>query len=91
MIGLILVLLVVGFIAGALARAVVPGTDAMGFLSTVALGLVGSFVGGFLGYILFHKDSSGGALQPSGFVGSVIGAIIALMVFKSMNGRRAVR
>ena len=50
MLGLILYLLVVGVIAGYLARLLVPGRDPMGFWQTLALGVVGSFVGGFLGY-----------------------------------------
>ena len=91
MIGLLLVLLVIGFTAGALARVLVPGSDSMGFLSTVVLGLVGSFVGGFLGYLLFDRDAAGGALQPSGFIGSVLGAIIALVIYRSLNDRRVLR
>lgn len=91
MIGLFLVLIVIGFIAGILARAIVPGKDSMGFFSTVALGLVGSFVGGFIAYVLFHRDATGGALQPSGFVGSVAGAVIALLVFRAVNNRRPIR
>lgn len=91
MLSLILVLLVVGFIAGLIARALVPGRDAMGFVPTLVIGLVGSFVGGFIGYVLFRKDSTAGALQPSGFIGSVLGAIVVLIVFKAMNKRGSLR
>lgn len=90
MLGLLLAMLVIGFIAGVLARALVPGDDSMSFLGTVALGLVGSFVGGFISYALFRNDVDEGALQPSGFIGSVIGAMIALLVFNAVN-RRSVR
>ena len=45
--------LIIGLIAGALARAVVPGDDSMGIVGTIVLGLVGSLVGGFLGWALF--------------------------------------
>ena len=87
MLGLIIALVVVGLIAGALARLLVPGRDPMGIGATILLGIVGSFVGGFLGYALFHKDSSQGAFQPSGIVGSVIGAIIVLLIYRAVSGR----
>jgi uncharacterized membrane protein YeaQ/YmgE (transglycosylase-associated protein family) len=85
----ILVLLIVGLIAGAIARLLVPGRDSMGIGMTVLIGLIGSFVGGFLGYVIFHHDASSGAVQPSGLVGSVIGAIIVLLIFRATSGRRA--
>ncbi|RZS89613.1 putative membrane protein YeaQ/YmgE (transglycosylase-associated protein family) [Motilibacter rhizosphaerae] len=87
MIGTIIVMLIVGLIAGFIARALVPGRDAMGIGATLVLGLVGSFIGGFLGYLLFNHDGNDGAFQPSGIIGSVIGAIIALLVWRAVNGR----
>jgi len=87
MLSFIIVLLLVGLIAGFLARAIVPGPDPMGIVGTIVLGIVGSFIGGFLGYVLFHKDASQGALQPSGIFGSVIGAIIALLIYRAISGR----
>ncbi len=87
MLGLIITLLVVGLIAGALARLLVPGRDPMGIVGTIVLGIVGSFVGGFLGYVLFHHDAGQGALQPAGIIGSIIGAIIVLLVYRATVGR----
>ena len=58
MLGLIIGLIVVGLIAGAIARLLIPGRQDIGILMTIVLGIVGSFVGGFLGYLLFHKDSA---------------------------------
>ena len=87
MFGLILFLLLIGIIAGFLARAIVPGNDAMGVGGTILLGIVGSFVGGFLGYVLFREDGAEGALQPSGIIGSVVGSILALLVYRAANGR----
>jgi len=83
-VGLIL-FLIVGLIAGWIARALVPGPDPMGWLGTIVLGVVGSFVGGTLAALLF-----GGSLEltPSGLIGSVIGAIIVLLIWRSMGGRR---
>ena len=83
MIGFILFLLIIGLIAGFLARLLVPGRDPMGILQTILLGIVGSFIGGFLGYVLFHKDGENGAFQASGLLGSVIGAIIALLIWRA--------
>jgi uncharacterized membrane protein YeaQ/YmgE (transglycosylase-associated protein family) len=87
--GLIIYLLIVGVIAGYLARLLVPGPDPMGFGATLLLGIVGSFVGGLLGYLIFGEDLDQGALQASGIIGSIIGAIIALLVWRGTFGRRA--
>lgn len=83
--------IIVGLIAGALARLLVPGRDSLGIGGTILLGMVGSLVGGFLGYLIFHKDSDNGFLQTSGLIGSVIGAIIALLIYRKVGGRRSVR
>jgi len=90
MIGFILFLLIVGAIAGFVARLIVPGRDPMGVGATILLGIVGSFIGGFLGYILFRKDASEGAFQAAGIIGSIIGAVIALLIYRALN-RRTVR
>ncbi|MGH8861907.1 MAG: GlsB/YeaQ/YmgE family stress response membrane protein [Jatrophihabitantaceae bacterium] len=85
--GLLIVMIIVGLIAGALARLLVPGKDRMGIRATILLGIVGSFIGGFLGYVLFHKDAQDGFFQPSGLLGSVVGSIIALLIYRSVSGR----
>jgi uncharacterized membrane protein YeaQ/YmgE (transglycosylase-associated protein family) len=91
MLGLILTMIVVGLLAGALARLLVPGKQSMSILTTLVLGVVGSFVGGFLGYLIFHKDASEGFFQPSGLIGSVIGAVIVLLIWTRVGGRSSVR
>ena len=85
----IITLIIVGAIAGFIARAVVPGPDPMGVVGTIVLGIVGSFVGGFLGYLIFHKDASQGALQPSGIIGSILGAIVVLLVYRAATRGRS--
>jgi len=85
----IIVMIVVGAIAGYIARLVVPGPDPMGVIGTIVLGVIGSFVGGFLGYLIFHKDATAGALQPAGIIGSIIGAIIVLLVYRAATRGRA--
>jgi uncharacterized membrane protein YeaQ/YmgE (transglycosylase-associated protein family) len=87
MLGFVIVLLLVGLVAGFLARAIVPGPDPMGVMGTIVLGIVGSFIGGFLGYVLFHKDATQGALQPAGIIGSLIGAVIALLIYRAVSRR----
>jgi uncharacterized membrane protein YeaQ/YmgE (transglycosylase-associated protein family) len=87
MIGFILYLLVIGLVAGFIARAIVPGKDAMSIGATIVLGIVGSFIGGFIGYALTHHDAADGAFQASGIIGSIVGAVIALLVYRAVNGR----
>jgi uncharacterized membrane protein YeaQ/YmgE (transglycosylase-associated protein family) len=87
MLGFILYLVVIGLIAGFIARAIVPGRDPMTVGQTILLGIAGSFIGGFIGWALFGADTADGALQPSGLIGSIVGAVIALLVFRRMGGR----
>lgn len=84
--------IIIGLIAGAIARLLVPGKDSIGVLRTILLGMVGSFIGGFLGYLLFHSDGAHGLFQTSGLIGSIIGAVIALLIYRAMGGeRRSIR
>ena len=87
MIGFLLFLLVIGIVAGFLARLLVPGPDPMTVWQTILLGIVGSFVGGLIGYALFRKDNEDGALQASGLIGSVVGAVLALLVWRAIQRR----
>jgi uncharacterized membrane protein YeaQ/YmgE (transglycosylase-associated protein family) len=87
MLGFIIALVIIGIIAGYLARFLVPGRDPMGFGGTLLLGVVGSFIGGFLGYALFGNDAEEGALQTSGIIGSVIGAVVLLLIFNASQTR----
>ncbi|NAZ82809.1 GlsB/YeaQ/YmgE family stress response membrane protein [Kineococcus sp. R8] len=91
MLGTIVGLVIIGLIAGFIARAVVPGKQHMGVGATILLGIVGSFIGGFLGKLLFGADAGNGFVQPSSWIGSIIGAIIALLIWISVSKRSAVR
>lgn len=78
--------IVCGFLAGLIARAIMPGRQAMGFIGTTLLGIAGSFAGGFLASILFHGDWR--FIQTSSFIGSVIGALVLLAVSSALSGKR---
>jgi uncharacterized membrane protein YeaQ/YmgE (transglycosylase-associated protein family) len=77
--------LIVGLIAGALARLFVPGRDPMGVLGTLILGLVGSVVGGLIGNLLAVGDQD---FSPAGLIGSILGAVLALVVYRAAVTRR---
>ena len=79
MLTFIVMLLIVGLIVGAIARLLMPGRDPIGLLGTILLGIAGSFVGGFLARALFND-------QKVGFIGSVIGAMLLLLLFRAVLG-----
>lgn len=83
----IIVWLLIGLVAGFLARFLIPGKDPMGIVGTLALGLIGSLIGGFLGNLFSSGDSD---FSPAGIIGSVIGAIVALLIWRFMQSRNAV-
>lgn len=91
MLTFIIMMIILGAIAGFIARAVVPGDDSMSIVATIVLGIVGSLIGGFLGYVLFGNDIGEGALQPAGIIGSILGAIIALLVYNATQRRSVTR
>ena len=72
--------IIVGFIVGLIARAVMPGAQQLGFILTTLLGIGGSIVGGLIGR-LFSKPEPGSAFHPAGFIMSIIGAIILLFIW----------
>ncbi len=78
--------IVIGLIAGAIARWLMPGPDPMGWLGTILLGIVGSLVGGTLLNVLF---GGGLELAASGILGSILGALIALWVWRRMRSPAA--
>ena len=82
--------IIVGFIAGLLARLLVPGPQPMGWLLTIVLGLVGSFVGGFISSLVFRTDPMEPGLHTAGLIMSTVGAIIVLVLYTIVQ-RRSIR
>jgi uncharacterized membrane protein YeaQ/YmgE (transglycosylase-associated protein family) len=80
----IVVWLVVGIIAGALARLLVPGEDPMGLLGTMLLGLAGSVLGGLVADALIAGDQN---FSPAGLIGSILGAVVVLLIYRSVRSR----
>ena len=78
----LLMFLLFGLIVGALARLVVPGRESGGWLTSIAIGVLGSFVGGFLGNVLGMGDG-----RPAGFLLSLVGAIVLLVAFHAARRR----
>lgn len=78
--------IVCGFLAGLIARALMPGRQAMGFIATTLLGIAGSFMGGFLSSVLF--GGSWRVIHATGFIGSIIGAVALLFLSSVLSGRR---
>jgi uncharacterized membrane protein YeaQ/YmgE (transglycosylase-associated protein family) len=83
MLGFIVILLVVGLIAGAIARLLVPGRDPIGLLGTILLGIVGSFVGGFLETLIFRHRLTIHHVHAAGIIGSIVGAIVVLLIVRA--------
>jgi uncharacterized membrane protein YeaQ/YmgE (transglycosylase-associated protein family) len=93
MVGFIVVLIVIGLIAGLLARLLVPGRDSIGILGTIVLGIVGSFVGGFIWNLVEYHRFAPHRFHPVGIIGSIVGAIVVLLLLRVTGlerGRRRV-
>jgi uncharacterized membrane protein YeaQ/YmgE (transglycosylase-associated protein family) len=82
MLEFIVVLIVIGLIAGLIARLLVPGRDNIGILATIGLGIVGSFVGGFLQRLVVGHTLEVHHFYASGIIGSIIGAIVVLLILR---------
>jgi uncharacterized membrane protein YeaQ/YmgE (transglycosylase-associated protein family) len=88
MLAFILVLIFVGLFVGLVARLLVPGRDSIGLIGTILLGIVGSFVGGFLWELVeFHKIETH-HFQTVGILGSIIGAIVVLLLLRATGLER---
>ncbi|HEY1460628.1 MAG TPA: GlsB/YeaQ/YmgE family stress response membrane protein [Casimicrobiaceae bacterium] len=77
----IIATIIVGFIVGLIARAIMPGVDALGFWLTAALGIGGSIVGGIISSLIFRSPD--GKFHPAGWILSIIGAMLLLWAYNA--------
>lgn len=80
----ILGMIILGLIAGAIAKLIMPGRDPGGIIVTILLGIAGSVLGGFLWNMLVGNDGD----NTAGLIGSIIGALILLALYRMVVGRR---
>jgi len=80
--------LIIGLIAGALARLIMPGRDAMGIIATILLGIVGSIIGGLVSWAIWGTNNGG--FQRGGLILSILGAILVLWIWRMVKGRSTV-
>ena len=73
--------IIVGFVVGLIARALLPGADHLGFWMTALLGIAGSLVGGFVGGLI-KKPEPGSTFHPAGLFMSIVGAILLLLLWR---------
>jgi uncharacterized membrane protein YeaQ/YmgE (transglycosylase-associated protein family) len=86
----IIAFIIIGFLAGLIARALMPGNQSMGLVGTTILGMVGSLVGGLIGSLFYHGTGSPyTTLHPAGLLLSIVGALIVMFIAGySGRGRR---
>ena len=77
--------IVFGLIVGAIAKLLMPGRDPGGFIVTILLGIAGALLGGFLGRAMGWYNEG----EPAGFLMSLLGAIVLLLIYRMAIGRRA--
>ena len=85
----ILAWIILGLIAGAIAKAILPGNDPGGIIVTILVGIVGSVLGGFLATQLFGVDGEQGFFDLTTWIVAILGAIILLVIYRLVTGRRA--
>ncbi|HSH39463.1 MAG TPA: GlsB/YeaQ/YmgE family stress response membrane protein [Chthoniobacterales bacterium] len=81
----ILWMLIIGLIVGAVAKLIMPGKDPGGIIVTILLGIAGAFLAGFLGRAMGWYGEG----DAAGFIASVIGAIILLIIYRMIRGGRS--
>ena len=73
-----------GFVVGLIARAILPGADHMGLIATTIVGILGSLVGGYIGSLI-KKPAEGAKFHPAGFLMSIVGAVILLVIWRMIG------
>ena len=83
-------MLIIGLVAGALARLIMPGRDPMGIVMTIILGIVGSILGGMVSWAIWGTDTPESGFRPAGLLLSIVGAIIVLWIYRMIKSRSTV-
>jgi uncharacterized membrane protein YeaQ/YmgE (transglycosylase-associated protein family) len=86
----IIAFIILGLLAGAIAKALLPGDDPGGFIVTAIIGIVGALLGGFLAGVLFDADPMDEFFDISSWITAIIGSIILLLIYRMAVGRRGV-
>jgi uncharacterized membrane protein YeaQ/YmgE (transglycosylase-associated protein family) len=86
----IIAFIILGLLAGALAKALLPGDDPGGFIVTAIIGVAGALIGGFLAGVLFDADPLDEFFDISTWITAIVGAIALLLVYRMVVGRRGV-
>jgi uncharacterized membrane protein YeaQ/YmgE (transglycosylase-associated protein family) len=84
----IIAFIILGLLAGAIAKAVLPGDDPGGIFVTALIGIVGAILGGFLAGVLFDADPMDEFFDISSWLTAIVGAIILLVIYRMVVGRR---
>jgi uncharacterized membrane protein YeaQ/YmgE (transglycosylase-associated protein family) len=75
---------IVGFIVGLIARAVLPGADHMGMIATTAVGIVGSVIGGLIGGVI-SRPAPDAKFHPAGLLMSIVGSVVLLVLLRMLR------
>ena len=82
--------IILGLLAGIIAKAILPGDDPGGFIITAIIGIVGAILGGLLASVLFDADPLDEFFDISTWITAIVGAIVLLLIYRFVTGRRAV-
>jgi uncharacterized membrane protein YeaQ/YmgE (transglycosylase-associated protein family) len=86
----IIAFIILGLIAGAIAKAILPGDDPGGLIVTTIIGVVGAILGGFLAAALFDADPMDEFFDISSWLTAIVGALVLLVIYRMVVGRRPV-
>jgi uncharacterized membrane protein YeaQ/YmgE (transglycosylase-associated protein family) len=86
----IIAFIILGLLAGLIAKAVLPGDDPGGLIITTIIGIVGAILGGFLAQVLFDADPMDEFFDISSWLTAIVGALILLIIYRMAVGRRPV-
>jgi uncharacterized membrane protein YeaQ/YmgE (transglycosylase-associated protein family) len=80
--------ILIGLLAGAIAKLLLPGKDPGGIIITMLIGIVGGLLGGWLGKVIFGVDSIDGFFDLSTWIAAIVGSLILLVLYRLVTGNR---